>query len=51
MEKDHHTLIVKGIDRDEYRYFKIRCAYLGLTISEVIRQFVKDFGTRESLPK
>ena len=40
---DKTTLTVKGIDPDDYRLFRTKCVFLGLTASQVIKDFIRDF--------
>jgi len=41
------SITIKGIDHEDYRYFKIACARERITTKEAIIYLIREFGGKE----
>ena len=46
-DKETTSITIKGIDSEDYRYFKIACARENVTTKQAIINLIREFGDSE----
>ena len=46
-DKETTSITIKGIDSEDYRYFKITCASKEITTKQAIINLIREFGATE----